>query len=402
MQIEDSLDRRRPTWVTAASDALARPLGWVATAIYVAWQVVVEQKLFLHTFLVGRMGRRGVPTLPMGYGNVLALKGIMLWQQLTGRPDALQAVQRRVYTRIHRRFRERGLPRGPVQAIAEYRPHRITPERFYREHVKRGVPCVLRGFAGTDPSQWRLAALAERFPDTVAQVLDKRAQKMISVSLRAIHEDGRRDYIPQQLLLDQNPALRDYFEVERSNGYFRVMGRPSKPVLSFLILGLGAGLNANWHCEESPNWYLAVSGSKRWSLIEAEHSWLLYPAARGDGMRRFAEFAADSEGAPRDPLAYPLAEYAPRYEFELHPGDVLFFPAWMWHKTINLDAEGLGVTCRYTAPTAMSNRYFRALQLLSGPFWKTSVQVVSSMIRGDVADLADDTGHNEQEVVLYN
>jgi ribosomal protein L16 Arg81 hydroxylase len=97
-----------------------------------------------------------------------------------------------------------------------------------------------------------------------------------------------------------------------------------------------------------------------------------------------------------------LVEYAPRYEFTLHPGDVLFFPAWMWHKTINLNDEGLGVTCRYTAPTAMSNRYFRALQLLSGSFWTTSVQVVSGMIRGDVADLADDTGPSDQEVVLYN
>jgi hypothetical protein len=399
---DDSLPRSTPHWFSAASHAFARPAGWAATALYVAWQVVIEQKLFIHTFLVERIGRRGVPKLPLGYGNVVALKWIMLWRQLTGRPDALQAAQGRVYARIHERLQGRGIPRGIIQPIREYGPGEIRPERFYTEHVKRGIPCVLRGFVVTDPSRWRLAALADRFPDTVAQVLDKRAQKMISVSLRALHEDDRRDYIPQQLLLDQDPALRDDFEIDRSNDYFRVLGRPARPVLSFLILGLGAGLNANWHCEESPNWYLAVSGTKRWSLIESEHSWLLYPAARGDGMRRFAEFAADAEGGPRDPSAYPLAEYAPRYEFELHPGDVLFFPAWMWHKTINLDREGLGVTCRYTAPTAMSNRYFRALQLLSGSFWRTSVEVVSSMIRGDVADLASDTGHNEQEVVLYN
>jgi Cupin-like domain len=398
----DVVARRKRGWLTAGRDALAGPLGWMATALYVGWQVVVEQKLFLHTFLVERMGRRGVQKLPHGYLNTLALKGIMLWRQLSARPDALEPARQRFYARIHSRFQERGLPKGLIQPITEYRPDQISPERFYKEHVKRGVPCVLRGFVGTDTSQWRLAALAERFPNTVAQVLDKRAQKMISMSLRAIHEDGRRDYIPQQLLLDQNPVLREYFDVDRSNDYFRMMGRPSKPVLSFLILGLGAGLNANWHCEESPNWYMAVSGSKRWSLIEAEHSWLLYPAARGDGMRRFAEFAADPEGNPRDPLAFPLIEYAPRYEFELHPGDVVFFPAWMWHKTINLANEGLGVTCRYTAPTVMSNRYFRALQLLSGSFWKTSVQVVSSMVRGDVSGLADDTGYNEQEVVFYN
>jgi hypothetical protein len=179
-----------------------------------------------------------------------------------------------------------------------------------------------------------------------------------------------------------------------------VLGRPAKPVLSFLILGLGSGLNANLHCEESPNWYLAVSGAKRWTLIEAEYSWLLYPAARGNGLRRFSEFLADDEGEPRDKAAYPLAAYAPRYEFVLHPDDVLYFPAWMWHKTINLDDEGLGVTCRYTPPTVMSNRYFRCLQLLSPAFWADSVKVLTALIRSDMTGLEDASEQNEQETVL--
>jgi len=402
MTISESAVRRGPGWLAVGIDAFARPLGWVATALYVGWQVVVEQKLFLHTFLVERMGRRGVPLLPIGYGNALALKFIMLWRQLSGRHDAFEPAWQRTYARILNRFQERSLPKNPIQTIAEYQPGEIAPERFYKEHVKCGVPCILRNFAHADVAQWRLDALAHRFPAAVAQVLDKQANKMIAAPLRDIAEDDRRKYIPQQMLLDQNPALRDHFEVDRSNEYFRMMGRPSKPILSFLILGLGEGLNANWHCEESPNWYLAVSGTKHWTLIETEYSWLLYPAARGDGMRRFADFAADAQGYPRDLEAFPLVEYAPRYEFDLHPGDALFFPAWMWHKTINLDREGLGVTCRYSPPTAMSNRYFRALQLLSADFWTTSVQVVASMIRGDVGELADDTGHNDQEVVYYN
>ena len=53
-----------------------------------------------------------------------------------------------------------------------------------------------------------------------------------------------------------------------------------------------------------------------------------------------------------------LWNIAPRYEFELHPGDVLFFPPWMWHKTINLNEEGLGITCRYTAPTEYFQQVF--------------------------------------------
>jgi hypothetical protein len=361
----------------------------------------VEQQLFLRTFLVERMGKRGVAKLPLGYGNVLALKSIMLWQHLSHNPDVLRDARRRVEQRMLRRLQNHDVPRRQVLAIAEYGPGEIEPHRFYHEHVKRSVPCVLRRFVENAPTDWTLARLAERFPDTVVQALDKRTKEMINTSLRRIAEDRRRNFIPQQLLLDQNPTFYEYFGIPRSHQYFPVMGRPTKPVLSFLILGLGAGLNANYHCEEGPNWYLAVSGSKRWTLIESEYSWLLYPSARGNGVRRFAEFRADEYGEPSDRDTYALVEYAPRYEFDLHPGDVLFFPAWMWHKTINLNEEGLGITCRYTAPTKISNRYFRGLQLLSGGFWKSCIEVISCSIRGNIADLASDTGHNEQETTLY-
>ncbi|HJT51890.1 MAG TPA: cupin-like domain-containing protein [Nitrosospira sp.] len=392
---------QKRTALEQAKDALAIPLAAVATFFYVVWQLVMEQQLFLRTFLVERMGRRGVAKLPLGYWNVLALKSIMLCQHLSHNPNTLRAVRKRIERRVLQRLQDRGVPRGRVLSITEYQPGEIKPNRFYREHVKGSVPCILRGFVENAPTDWTLARLAQRFPDTVVQALDKRNKKMINTSLREIAEDRRCNYIPQQLLLDQNPAFYKYFRIPRSHAYFPVMGRPSKPVLSFLILGLGAGLNANYHCEEGPNWYLAVSGSKRWTLIESEYSWLLYPAAVGNGMRRFAEFSADARGEPSDRDAYALMEYAPRYEFDLHPGDVLFFPAWMWHKTINLNEEGLGITCRYTAPTQMSNRYFRALQLLSGGFWKSCVEVISCGIQGNMGSLAADTDHNEQETALY-
>jgi hypothetical protein len=399
--METAVRRQKRTPLAYVRNMLAIPLAGVTTILYVIWQLVMEQQLFLRTFLVERMGRRGVPKLPLGYWNVLALKSIMLCQHLSNNPDALRDMRRRTEQRMLRRLQSHGVPRRQVVAIAEYGPGEIEPHRFYREHVKRSVPCVLRGFVENAPADWTLARLAERFPDTVVQALDKRTKEMINTSLRRIAEDRRRNFIPQQLLLDQNPTFYEYFGIPRSHQYFPVMGRPTKPVMSFLILGLGAGLNANYHCEEGPNWYLAVSGSKRWTLIESEYSWLLYPSARGNGVRRFAEFRADEHGEPSDRDTYALVEYAPRYEFDLHPGDVLFFPAWMWHKTINLNEEGLGITCRYTAPTKISNRYFRGLQLLSGGFWKSCIEVISCSIRGNIGDLASDTGHNEQETTLY-
>lgn len=399
MEIADKTLKR--TTLSSVRNVLATLLAGVATFLYVMWQLVMEQQFFLRMFLVERMGKRGVVRLPLGYGNVLTLKSIMLCQHLANNPEILRKVRQRTEQRILQRLQNYNLPRRIILDIAEYRPGEIEPHQFYRDHVKRSIPCVLRGFMESVPEDWTLATLAERFPDAVAQALNKHSKKIINTSLHQIAQDHRRTFIPQQLLLDQNPAFYQYFDIPQSHAYFPVMGRPSKPILSFLILGLGAGLNANYHCEEGLNWYLAVSGTKRWTLIESEYSWLLYPAARGNGMRRFAAFRADEEGEPSDRDAYALVEYAPRYEFDLHPGDVLFFPAWMWHKTINLDEEGLGITCRYSAPTVMSNRYFRGLQLLSAGFWKTCLEVINGTIRGNLSDLASDTTHNEQETTLY-
>jgi hypothetical protein len=401
MENAASTEKEKGTVLEQVTNALATPVAGFATFLYSTWQMLVEQQLFLRTFLVERMGKQGIARLPLGYGNVLASKTILLLQHLSGNPVLLQDARRRTEQRMLRRLQDHEVPHDQLLAITEYQASEIDPRQFYSEHVKRGVPCILRGFVKNAPTDWTLSRLAERFPDAVVQVLDKRTKKMINVSLREIDEDRRRNFIPQQLLLDQNPTFYEYFRIPKSHTYFPVMGRPTKPVLSFLILGLGAGLNANYHCEEGPNWYMAVSGSKRWTLIEAEYSWLLYPAALGNGMRRFAAFSADEQGEPKDSDAYPLMKYAPRYQFDLHPGDVLFFPAWMWHKTINLNEEGLGVTCRYTAPTEVSNRYFRALQLLSGGFWKSCVQVISCSIRGNIGALANDTAHNEQETTLY-
>jgi Cupin-like domain len=381
--------------------AVALPCGVLVAVGYTLWQLVVEQKLFLHTFLVERVGHRRVPRLPLGYGNVLRLKLIMLWQQLSRRPEAVKGHQFTVYARMRRRLVAHGVPPGQVAGVREYETGALDPRVFYREHVKKAVPCVIRGFYRGDLERFRLQALAERFPDAVAQVLDPGDKRIMSVPLREIYEDGRTKYIPQQTLLDQNPELREFFEVDRTRPYFPILGRPSKPVASFLILGSGRGLNANFHCEESPNWYVAVSGTKRWTLVEAEYSWLMYPAARGDGMRRFSEFRAAEDGTPRDRERFSLFDYAPKLEFELHPGDALFFPAWMWHKTINLDDEGLGVTCRFAPPTPMSNRYFRALEMISPAFWRSTVQVVAGKIRGDTGGLEDAGGFNQQEVALY-
>ena len=95
---------KKRTALAQVRNFLAIPLAGVATILYVIWQLVVEQQLFLRTFLVERMGKRGVAKLPLGYWNVLALKSIMLCQHLSDNPDMLRDARRRTEQRILRRL----------------------------------------------------------------------------------------------------------------------------------------------------------------------------------------------------------------------------------------------------------------------------------------------------------
>jgi hypothetical protein len=64
--MESLSQTQKRTALEQTRDVMAIPLAAVATFFYAVWQLVMEQQLFLRTFLVERMGRRGVAKLPLG------------------------------------------------------------------------------------------------------------------------------------------------------------------------------------------------------------------------------------------------------------------------------------------------------------------------------------------------
>ena len=65
--MESAGKTKKRTALAYVRNLLATPLAGVATILYVMWQLVVEQQLFLRTFLIERIGKRGVAKLPLGY-----------------------------------------------------------------------------------------------------------------------------------------------------------------------------------------------------------------------------------------------------------------------------------------------------------------------------------------------
>jgi hypothetical protein len=161
-----------------------------------------------------------------------------------------------------------------------------------------------------EADRWSLDFFAEKFPELPTQVLEHATGKVRTESLSSLV-----------------PAIKD--------------GKV-KPFQAAL------------------NWYFELSGTRHWTLVDAEYSWLLYPSSEGTGMRRFSEFLPDMEGNPMEAGEHPLLDYAPRYELELRPGDVLFHPAWMWHKTVGLEDHCTGIRFNFVAPAPNVSRRRRA------------------------------------------
>ena len=126
MENSASTEKEKGAVLERVTNTLATPLAGFATFLYATWQLVVEQQLFLRTFLVERMGKRGVPKLPLGYGNVLALKTILLLQHLSNNPALLQDARRRTEQQMLRRLQDRSLARSSSAASRTALPPIIT------------------------------------------------------------------------------------------------------------------------------------------------------------------------------------------------------------------------------------------------------------------------------------
>lgn len=381
---------------------LVRLAARAAIFFGVVYQLAIEQKFFLHTFFGWRETGHSVTPPPVGYWNALALKSALFLRQVTGRHDMLEKFMASARERMRRNLESSNWPRESALEIATYTPDDISPREFYRRHIKTGIPAVIRNMGHPDQDSWNLDFVAKKFPQMKAQVLDRSTYKVITDDLPALVpkiKDGKVK--PFQAALEDQEAR--YFSMGRFDEYFGIWGKLFGSVATFLILGRKRGLNAPMHCEAGLNWYFEVSGTRRWTLVDAEYSWLLYPSSQGTGMRRFSEYLPDAEGNPADGERYPLAKFAPRYEFELHPGDVLLHPAWMWHKTIGLEDHCLGIRYNFLAPTPMPHRFFRFLQIISPDFWKLSARYIASMM-GDQeqsARIMSSTTYNECEVPLW-
>jgi hypothetical protein len=100
------------------------------------------------------------------------------------------------------------------------------------------------------------------------------------------------------------------------------------------------------HAEPITNVVISTEGKKKWTLVHPMYSWWLRPTISPDGRAYFYSML--------DPLVRSALDRVPRYEIITERNDILYVPAWFWHRVEYLpDETAVSVSLFEAAPIPM-------------------------------------------------
>ena len=107
------------------------------------------------------------------------------------------------------------------------------------------------------------------------------------------------------------------------------------------------GSGTSYHCANFNNLFFQIEGRKRWTFVDPQYSFLMYPMFNSKAMD-VASFLTMIALADRKMMEdhFPLYKFAPKATAILEPGDVLMNPQFNWHMIENLDENSIGVASR--------------------------------------------------------
>lgn len=110
---------------------------------------------------------------------------------------------------------------------------------------------------------------------------------------------------------------------------------------SQLFVGTSAtsGARSTLHFDQMDNLYLQLSGTKRFRLYEPTEAGHLYawPCHHPNDRRTQVDLARAEAEPAHAASAFPRLAQARCREVVLHPGELLFLPAYWWHEVTTLD-----------------------------------------------------------------
>jgi hypothetical protein len=237
--------------------------------------------------------------------------------------------------------------KGPTEAQQVERVRDITPQEFKRRYVLPGRPVLLEGAASdwACSRRWSFEFLREHCGDQIVKIVQRAglATEEPVGDKEYSHEMAFRSYVDQLLehgktYLRFSPLLETFPELlqDLDLRYLKSLRPTFSPAAVQTFIG-GKGTQTPFHCALSPGLFVNVAGVKHWKLIPCHYTAIMNPS-------QHASEAIYSELDPWSPdlQMYPGFDCITPLEVIQHPGDILYFPSWMWHHVKNLE-HSIGV-----------------------------------------------------------
>jgi hypothetical protein len=211
-------------------------------------------------------------------------------------------------------------------------------------------PKVFRGAAADWPcaKKWTFEFFSEKLGDENVTLINNKGlvkdteQAYDVVKLRdyiANLKKGSKEYLKFSRIVEEKSELRNDFNYEWLKK-FRAPGAQND--LFYFFMG-GKNTITPIHDGFATTVFVQIEGTKRWVFYPTNHRLFL-----GVRPRRYNYFYSEADPYDLNNPKYPLLKFAKRYEVLVHPGDVLFFPSFVWHQVENV-SDTIGVAYKFAS-----------------------------------------------------
>ncbi|MEO9484378.1 MAG: cupin-like domain-containing protein [Ekhidna sp.] len=289
-----------------------------------------------------------------------SLKPIYLARHLLKREDMFSDFAQKIYKRY-----EVSISATPNQIATPV--ERISIDKFNLEmvHTKPSKPLVITNFFKKEIIE--INDLKTKYGSTMVPTHRKaikgrswHEQKVELIQMREVIsriENGENlSVISCAQLFEEHPELLDKLRCEELSELFRISFFREE-----LFVG-GKNASSAFHCAAGANFFIMVTGRKKWVLVDPRDSLAMYPMI---GLNPSAAIIGSPVNSAKSNGDYLLYDKVSKYEAILNPGDILFNPSWWWHEVTNLSVA-IGCPLR-TMVGGLNNSFFNLLAATS-PF----------------------------------
>ena len=261
-------------------------------------------------------------------------------------------------------IRNRDIPRVPYESL--------SIEEFQDNYFSKAKPVIITGLVQSWPcySKWTIEGLMQRVGDNEVLIRGKTNQEDYKQGKSyTIRRDTFRNYC-QDLLQGNARARSSYLAVASLQQAFPQL-LEELPLPEYLTangkIHLGpymwvalAGHYEFNHFDPDDNFLIQLKGRKQIRLFGLEYLESLYPNKLGSqGKTIQSQVNLDNPDLEK----YPLFATTECEHTVLHPGDMLFIPAFYWHQVSALDS---GVSCNIFYGNGGDNHYLE--KVLQPPY----------------------------------